>query len=261
MRPGGSALYAAVTARRLGLTAGILTSHGDDFPLEAVPPQIEVVSVPAPRTTVFEHRVRDGRRALRIEAAARPLSAADVPQDWQGAEMVLLAPVIAEVDADLVAAFPEAALGADAQGWLRGVGPGGEVVGQPWTPPRALLGRLQSLFLSGEDVRGHEAQVTEWIQRLPVVVVTAGADGALLYVSGERYEVRPRRSREVDPTGAGDVFAAAFMVRYRLDGDPWQAAEVAACAAALSVEGETWSAVPDTPVLERALGAYRAAYS
>src|SRR4030095_2249645 len=43
-RPGGAALYAAVTAHRLGLSAAILTSHGDDFPLELLPPRIEVVS-------------------------------------------------------------------------------------------------------------------------------------------------------------------------------------------------------------------------
>lgn len=259
VRPGGAALYAAITAHRLGLSVGVLTSHGDDFPLDVLPPQIEVVTVPAPRTTVFEHREGASGRALRIGAAARPLSAADVPDDWRDADTVLLAPVIAEVDVDLIAAFPEAALGAAAQGWLRGVGPGGEVVAQPWTPPRALLGRLQSLFLSGEDVRGQEALVTEWIQRLPLAVVTAGAAGALLYVNGERYEIRPRKSREVDATGAGDVFAAAFMVRYRLDGDPWQAAETAACAAALSVEGEGWSVVPDADALEDALDAYRVA--
>ncbi|PYM89262.1 MAG: hypothetical protein DME08_25690, partial [Candidatus Rokuibacteriota bacterium] len=44
VRPGGAALFAAVTAHRLGLSAGILTSHGDDFPLGLVPPQIEVVT-------------------------------------------------------------------------------------------------------------------------------------------------------------------------------------------------------------------------
>ena len=33
-RPGGAALYAAITAHRLGLSAAVLTSHGDDFPLE-----------------------------------------------------------------------------------------------------------------------------------------------------------------------------------------------------------------------------------
>ena len=86
--------YAAVTAHRLGLSAGVLTSHGDDFPLEALPPQIEVVTVPAPRTTVFTHHVAAGRRRLTVGAAARPLSAADVPEDWRDAEIVLLfAPV------------------------------------------------------------------------------------------------------------------------------------------------------------------------
>jgi sugar/nucleoside kinase (ribokinase family) len=236
----------------------VLTSHGADFPLEALPPQIEVVTVPAPHTTVFAHRVSAAGRALTVGAAARPLSAAHVPEDWRAAEMVLLAPVIAEVDVDLVAAFPEATLGADAQGWLRSVGPGGEVLPQPWTPPRALLERLQALFVSAEDVRGHETLVTEWIQRLPLAAVTGGRLGALLYVNGERYDVRPWPSREVDATGAGDVFAAAFMAHYRIEGDPWQAAEAAACAAALSVDGEGWSAVPDAATLERALDAYRA---
>src|SRR5262249_60689090 len=51
VRPGGAALFAAVTAHRLGLSAGILTSHGDDFPLELSPPRIRVVGGPATETT------------------------------------------------------------------------------------------------------------------------------------------------------------------------------------------------------------------
>jgi sugar/nucleoside kinase (ribokinase family) len=95
------------------------------------------------------------------------------------------------------------------------------------------------------------------VQRVPIAVVTAGRTGALLYVNGDRYEVRPRPAREVDPTGAGDVFAAAFLARYRRDGDPWDAAEAAACAASLSVEGVGWTAVPDPAMLEAALKRYR----
>lgn len=258
-RPGGAALYSAVTAHRLGLSAGILTSHGEDFPLEVVPPQIEVVTVEAPRTTIFEYGTRDGRRAMRVTAAAGPLGSADVPEDWHDAGLVLLAPVLGEVDPGLAAAFPEASLGAAAQGWLRRVGPGGEVAAQPWTPPMPLLGGLQALFVSAEDVLGHEALVSEWVQRLPLAVVTAGAAGALLYVNGERYEVRARPSREVDATGAGDVFAATFMTRYRLDGDPWRAAAAASVAAGLSVEAEGWTSVPGRPALDRALGEYEAA--
>jgi len=96
------------------------------------------------------------------------------------------------------------------------------------------------------------------VQRVPLAVVTAGAAGAILYVNGDRYEVPPRRTREVDPTGAGDVFAATFMIHHDRHDDPWEAAEAATCAASLSVEGVGWSTVPDAPTLAAALDAYRA---
>jgi sugar/nucleoside kinase (ribokinase family) len=63
----------------------------------------------------------------------------------------------------------------------------------------------------------------------------------------------------VDATGAGDVFAATFLARYRRDGDPWEAAEAATCAASLSVEGVGWSTVPVAASLDAALKAYRQA--
>jgi sugar/nucleoside kinase (ribokinase family) len=258
VQPGGAALYAAVTAHRLGLTAGILTSHGDDFPLEVIPPQIEVVSVPAPETTVFVHRRAGGRRTLRVTAAAATLGPADVPPDWRDAGLVLLAPVVNEVDPAIATSFPEASVAAEAQGWLRGLGAAGEVSPRRWSPPATLLGQLQALFVSGEDVRGQETFLLEWLQRLPMAAVTAGAKGALLYVNGERYQVRPRPAREVDATGAGDVFAAAFLVHYHRIGDPWEAAEAATCAASLSVEGDGWTAVPDRKALDDAIAAYRA---
>lgn len=261
MRPGGAALYAAVTAHRLGLSAAILTSHADDYPLDAVPPPIEVVSVAAPETTVFEHVVEPGRRRLRVGAAAGPLRPDDVPEDWRDAAIVLLAPVLSEVDPRLATVFGAASIGVEAQGWLRSVSAGGEVAGYAWRPPAFLLPLVQALFVSGEDVRGQEAQMLEWMQRVPVGAVTGGAAGALLYVNGERYEIRPRPARAVDATGAGDVFAAAFLVRYHRGGDPWEAAEAATCAASLSVEGEGWSAVPDAAALEGALARYRAAHA
>lgn len=256
-RAGGAALYAAVAADRLGLSAGILTSYGDDFPLERVPSRIEVVGVPSSVTTTFEHLDAPGGRAMRVASVAAPLTTSDVPEDWRDASLVLLAPVLDEVDPLLAAAFMEGAVGAAAQGWLRQPGPERHVEPRPWNPPAGLLGSLQALFLSAEDVRGQEPFANEWFQRVPIAVLTAGKAGALLFVNGERYEVRPRAAHEVDATGAGDVFAAAFLMAYRRDGNPWEAAEAAACAAALSVEGEGWSAVPDRAGLGAALAAYR----
>jgi len=127
VRPGGAALYAAVAADRLGLSAGILTSHADDFPLELLPPRIELVTVPAAATTVFEHEQRAGERALRVRATAEPLGVDDLPEDWRDAGLVLLAPVVNEVDAALAAAFDGSAVAAEAQGWLRDVARDGAV--------------------------------------------------------------------------------------------------------------------------------------
>ena len=259
VRPGGAALYAAVTAARLGLTAGLLTSHADDFPLELLPPRIELVSVPAAATTVFEHQQTDGERRLRVRATAQPLGVDDLPEDWRDPELVLLAPVVNEVDGALAGVFEGVTLAAEAQGWLRGVARDGAVESRMWPSPKGVLSRLQALFVSGADVRGQEAAMMEWVQRVPVTAVTAGARGALLYVNGDRYEVPPRRARQVDATGAGDVFAATWLVRYRTSGDPWDAAEAATCAASLAVEADGWSGIPDAAALEMALADYRRA--
>ncbi|MBM4442262.1 MAG: hypothetical protein FJ027_17735 [Candidatus Rokubacteria bacterium] len=259
IRPGGAALYAAITAHRLGLSVGVLTSHAEDFPLEILPPQIEVVTVPAGRTTVFEHGEGDGARTLRVTDAAGPIGPDDVPEDWRAAPIVLLAPVFNEVDPRVVTAFPDASVGAAAQGWLRGLGADGLVTPTMWEPPDFLVGALQALFLSREDVGQDAAGAVEMFQRVPVGVLTAGSEGALLFVNGERYEVRPHPARERDGTGAGDVFAATFLIEYHRHGQPWDAAALASCAGALSVEGEGAAAIADRARLEAALLEYRLA--
>jgi sugar/nucleoside kinase (ribokinase family) len=49
---------------------------------------------------------------------------------------------------------------------------------------------------------------------------------------------------EVDPTGAGDVFAAAFFVRLLNTRDPWEAARFANRMAAISVTRPGVAGVP-----------------
>ncbi len=257
LRPGGAALYAAVTADRLGLSAGILTSHGDDFPLDAIPPRIEVVSVPSGSTTTFTHVAEPGgRRLLASREVATPLQPQDVPEDWRSAPLVLLAPVLGEVDGTLARAFDDASVAAAAQGWLRSRQPDGTVAPAPWEDAPLVLPGLQALFVSDEDTRGLGDEVQEWFQHVPIGAFTAGRHGALLFVNGERYDVRPLRVSEMDETGAGDVFAAAFLAHYHRDGEPWEAAAAAACAAALSVERPGLEGIPDAARLASALAGY-----
>ena len=57
----------------------------------------------------------------------------------------------------------------------------------------------------------------------------------------------------VDPTGAGDVFAAALFVRYTETGDLVASARFAHAAAARSIEGRGTSAIPGREAIERKL--------
>ena len=71
---------------------------------------------------------------------------------------------------------------------------------------------------------------------MPLLVATDGRHGATLFQhgKGERFPAYP--ACEVDPTGAGDVFAAAFLVNYHWHGDPRKAVDFANCVASLSIE-------------------------
>ena len=262
LRPGGAAYYAAITAHRQGLRVGVLTSFGPDFPREALPRDVEVVAVPSTRTTTFRigpGRLTEGRRAreLAILGRATDLEAEALPDEWRDVALGVLCPVTGEVDPALAAAFPDTSMAVLPQGWMRKRGVDGVVSPQPWEDADLVLPHAQAVVVSLEDIEPFQKEALEWFQRVPVGAVTRGPRGATLFVNGDPYGVEPDVAVEQDETGAGDVFATAFLVAYNRDGNAWDAAAVAACCAAASVEGEGVAAIPDRAALEPRLAAYR----
>ena len=69
------------------------------------------------------------------------------------------------------------------------------------------------------------------------VVVKRGAGGARLYTDGSATDVVPYRVDEIDPTGAGDYFDAAFIVGMAEGRDLISAAHDGAAAGALATTG------------------------
>jgi 1D-myo-inositol 3-kinase len=251
LRPGGSVLYAGLMAHRQGLQVGLVTSYGADFPRDVLPPEIEVVNVPAPATTRFAlHYHRDGR-TLTLKARAAALAPFHLPAHFAEASLAYLAPVANEVAPDLAAAFPNAGVAVGAQGWCREWDGDGRVRMRPWTDPHPVLSEVQGLFLSSDDVAGWEEAGLALYQQVPLGCLTLAARGAILFVNGERYPVAPAPAVEIEPTGAGDVFAAGFLIRYNVTGDPHEAAAFAAVAGALTVEGEGIAGVPSRDALAR----------
>ena len=217
-----------------------------------LPAEIELVSAPAMATTRFAIEYGPRGRRLALKARAAELGPRVLPAHFASAVIAYLGPVANEVDPLLVRAFPEAAVGAGAQGWCRLWDHDGLVRMRPWPEPDPVLSRLQALFLSSDDVAGWESEALSLYQRVPLGALTFAARGAVLFVNGERHTVVPEPAVEIDPTGAGDVFAAAFMIRHNLTGagnDPWEAAAYAAVAGALTVEGPGIEGVPSAAAL------------
>ena len=139
---------------------------------------------------------------------------------------------------------PGSIFAATPQGWLRRWDEDGRVWPTPWTAAEEILPLLDVLILSHDDLlpfaNGNrtdaDAMLSQWSMQVPLLVATDGRYGATLFQHGiaERFPAYP--AREVDPTGAGDVFAAAFLVYYHRHGDPRKAVDFANCVASLSIE-------------------------
>jgi sugar/nucleoside kinase (ribokinase family) len=59
-----------------------------------------------------------------------------------------------------------------------------------------------------------------------------------LFVDSRQYDVPVHPSKIVDPTGAGDIFAAAFFIWLYETNDPELAVRLAHIAAGTSIEGQ-----------------------
>ncbi len=251
VRLGGTAAYAGLTARALGLRVGLLTStaSGADLrPLAA----IEIHNLPAAATTTFENRYDHGRRRQWIHARANPLRLEDRPAAWSVPAILHLAPIAREIDPECLAAWPDGWVGLTPQGWMRRWDETGRVERAVWAPKEASLGGVAAVVVSLEDLDGDDAAAEELAHACRLLVVTVGAQGARVYWNRDQRRVPAPRVHEVDPTGAGDVFAAAFFIRLRQTNDPWESARFANALAAHSVTRSGIDSIPTRSEVEAA---------
>jgi len=250
---GGTVSYAALTASRLGCSAAVFTSGPPAWALSAVLPGIDVHVVPSTHATTFENIYRGAGRQQCVHAVADPLPVGQLPAEWRRTPILLLAPVVHEIGTDWLGRFPNSLVAVTPQGWLRTWDEDGRVRFRRWAEAEQVISEVDVLIFSEEDVESDESLVLEYAGAARLAVVTRGSMGATLFVEGESQESPAFRAQVVDPTGAGDVFAAAFLVRLRETADPVVAATFANCAASLSVEGSGTAAVPNRQQVEERL--------
>jgi sugar/nucleoside kinase (ribokinase family) len=236
-RPGGSALYGATAAAALGLETAVAASTAQGF--DPFPPAsgVRFFRSPSGVTSTFEHRYdAEGRRSERWAALADPVSAGAIPGDWRTPDLAMFGPNVHDVPPEAVGWVTARWTALLPQGWFRTFHPDGRITFGPprWAAPAA---RVSLIVASETDVAGDPAAWGRLAAFADVAVLTRGRKGHRIEIGGTAREFAPPYvAEEVDPTGAGDVFATAMLVALSEGADPYDAARLGSAAASFAVE-------------------------
>lgn len=238
MKTGGTASYSGLAAQALGCESLVLTSAGPNFdPAESLP-GLTVKMIPAVDTTTYENIYTAEGRQQYIYKQASPIEADNIPSNWREADIVHLGPLNQEFDLAILDNFPNSLVGITPQGWLRKWDESGKIGYKSWQPDAAVLSKAAVVVISEEDIPQEES-LQPYLDAVPIFVRTKGAKGCTVFHSGEAYNFSAPAVKEVNLTGAGDIFATAFLIRLHQSGSFAEAAEFANYIAAWSVTGNT----------------------
>lgn len=233
---GGTALYSALPAARLGANVAILTrgAFGREIAGMKIPSldeyagEIQIIVQDADVPTTFVNEYQATRRIQTIKHWAGPIDLRGLPPHWRNARVVHLGPVADEIDRRHVAGMTTGFLGVTPQGWMRDWPRerGGRVREIPLRLPPELISRIDCAIVSDEEIF-QAREVIERVAERRLSVVTRGPAGARIYYSKHEDEATrqpgARQFQTMDIpgidvkvqslTGAGDVFAAAFFLK------------------------------------------------
>ena len=249
-RMGGTVSFAAVTATKLGRAATVITRAAGYEDVAAMPSSVQVHLLPSTSTTTFANIYRPEGRVQYVYTPAPAITAADIAPAYRHPRAVLLGPLVDEIQADVAQLFGgETLVAAVPQGWMRSWDAEGRVTSRRWASASEILPHIDVLILSLEDIDGDLKRLEDVYPHLDLVILTEYRDGSTIFQrqpdgSVTVTKVPPRPAQEVDPTGAGDTFATAFMIRYQETLDPVESARFANVTASFGVEGEGIDAIP-----------------
>lgn len=252
---GGTATYAALAARNMGARVAIHTSASYEPGLVDTLFGTRIARIPAEYTTCFvnEYDVGTGKRRQTLESVAERLAYDQLLPEWRNPPVVHLGPLCQELDTALVERFPKSLVGITPQGWMRAWDDEGLVHAVNWADADRVLQRADAVVISEDDV-AERSQIDAWAAKARLLIVTAAAAGCTVYKQGEQpyHSSAYKPAREVDPTGAGDVFAAAYFWHLHQSGGDWrQAADWANCVGSFAIEKKGWAGVPTLEDVEK----------
>jgi sugar/nucleoside kinase (ribokinase family) len=241
-RLGGTVSFAAQTALRMQRIPTIITRAADAADLAELPAAVQSIVLPSDVTTTFANVYTPAGRVQHVYTPAAPILAEEIAASERTPRVVLLGPLVNEIGPDVPPIFSEETLvAAVPQGWMRRWDESGRVFAKPWETAEQILPFVDVMVASMEDIDQDLTRIVPWFALTPLIVMTEYRDGSTLYqpqgdgtVKVTRIAARP--AQEIDPTGAGDIFATAFIIRLQETNDPVESARFANITASYGVE-------------------------
>ncbi len=254
-RAGGSALYSALQAARLGRRALIVTAGVPrelEELLEPYRPEVELHVTPARETTTLLTAGSGAARSQRMLAWAGPIAAPSVD-----CSILHLAPVARETPVDWRGSVEF--VGLTPQGLLRAWSePGGQVRLTAPAPAVERVADVCDAIVLSDLEHEHCASLIARARKAGALVAITAAErpSRLLAPDGRDVELAvPALEDPVEDLGAGDVFAAALFVALGEGQTPREAAGFATAAAAVRMRGAGAGAIGDTAAIAARLAA------
>ncbi|MCK9458121.1 MAG: PfkB family carbohydrate kinase [Proteobacteria bacterium] len=242
---GGAAYYAARVFSELGAASCVATRTHPSLLARGELTGIDCRCRAGDDAALFINTYgENGARSQWVESAAPEIEPGDLPDAWSAPDALFLCPVLGEVPlTPWLNATRARFVALGVQGFLKTAGPGAPgsrrpVVRATFDPAHELLSRVDAAFLSEEDLALASPDLLDRLRAsVGFVALTRGAKGARIYRDGGVAEIGIYPTTAVDPTGAGDAFAAACLFALAAGEDPLDAARLGAAAASIVIEG------------------------
>lgn len=255
----GGAMWGGRAGAYLGLDTTVLTIGADD--IEGGMDELkklgaDVIRVPREKSTNFHNDYSGEKRKLYVQSfTEKPLATSELPQNLAEFNCIVLIPIFHELSPELLTNIPDSCLVLlDPSGFFRKTEDPNEeglypVVPNDWEDIHKYAGVIDILKLSNEDIEeikfpegvSSDQQKAEHLHShgFPLVILTrAGKPTLIVGQTLPLEEVSTLKIDEgvdLDPAGAGEVFAVSFMYKYSLTHDPIASVKFANVCAGLKV--------------------------
>jgi sugar/nucleoside kinase (ribokinase family) len=259
---GGCSVYLALGLARLGVPVTFATLGGDDLdpawlePLCQAGVDLRLARLAGPTARLeLGYDAQGDIARLRFQAGVeRHMHAGQLPPDFWAADWAVVGTAPRSYQAAVLQR-------AGALGRPAALSTQREFQAD-WASLAGMLPHLNTLFINSGEVFGLRGDsLPEGLAALRAAnpgltcVVTCGRRGAFLLYGPWLYWAAACPAAVVNTTGAGDAFAAAWLVTLAHTGDPAHALRAASAAASLALRGPAHTALPTADQVQRELHA------